>query len=106
MRYVEPLVGFVAFLLFLIGSILASRSTRDWTLKAEILLGLSGAASFGLILYERYSSGIHHFVFLKALLGGIAIGVFVTLWLGGSLNVLNRLKRGVPGGTRTGRGGA
>ena len=106
MRYVEPLVGFIAFLWFLIGSLLAARNPLDWRPKAQILLGFSGAALFGLILYERYTLGIHAFVSLKALLAGIAIGIFVTLWLEGSLDVLNRLKRRVPGGTRTGQGGA
>jgi hypothetical protein len=92
MRYLEPLVGFLAFLWLSIGSLLSARGIRDWQQKAQILLGLSGMSLFGLILYERYSLSTHAFYSLKALLAGIAIGIFVTLWLEGSLNVLIRLK--------------
>src|SRR5260370_30867344 len=93
MRYLEPLVGFLAFLWFSIAALLAGRGLRDWQQKAQILLGLSGMSLFGLILYGQYSLGPHAFYFLKALLGGIVIGIFVTLWLEGSLNILTGLNK-------------
>ena len=92
MRYLEPLIGFLASLWFLIASLLAARSRRGWQQKAEILLGISGISGFGLILYGQYSLRTHALYSLKALLGGISIGIFVTLWLEGSLNLLTRLK--------------
>lgn len=89
MRYVEPLVGFLAFLWVSIGSLLANRRLRDWRHKAQMLLGLAGMSLFGLILYTeqiRYSAPVHGFYFAKGTLAGMSIGIFATLWLEGSLN--------------------
>jgi hypothetical protein len=92
MRYLEPLLAFVALLWLLMHSLLTTRAEREWQQKAEIILALCGLSLFGLIIYERYSSSTHAFYTLKGFLGGISVGVFVTLWLEGSLNLLTRLK--------------
>lgn len=91
MRYIEPLIGFLACSWFLLGSWLAARSLRDWRQKAEILLGLHGMAFFLLRLYGQYSRS-NAFHGTIAWLGGTAIGIFITLWLEGSLNILRRPK--------------
>jgi hypothetical protein len=57
MRYIEPLIGLLAFLWFSIGSLLAGRNLRDWRHKAQTLLGLSGRSLFGLMLYEAAHTG-------------------------------------------------
>jgi hypothetical protein len=97
MRYIEPLIGFLAFLWLLTASVVADRSLREWQHKAEALLGLSGMALFGLILYEAvYVGEVRHprvFIWCKALLGGISIGIFVTLWMEGSLNVFKKARQ-------------
>ena len=96
MRYIEPLLGFLAFLWFLMASLLAFRRHRDWRGKAQILLGLCGLAFFGLILNGRFPSRTHiferTFERLETLFAGISLGVFVTLWLEGCLNILARIK--------------
>jgi len=101
MRFLEPLIGFLAFLWLLIGSLLAGRYLRDWQHKAQSLLGLSGMAFFGLILYgvvrteeARYYARL--FSFSKTFLAGISIGIFVTLWLEGSFNVFKRGTKTIP----------
>ena len=99
MRYVEPLAGFLAFLWFAIDSLLGGRGRRDWEQKAQVLLGLSGMALFGLVLYGRYSAGPQRFYFLKGFLGGLSVGIFITLWLEGSLNLLARLQKAGTGST-------
>jgi|SRR5579859_3666252 len=91
MRYVEPLVGLLAFLWFLAGSLLVARRHGTWQEKAQILLGLCGTILFALILYGEQPR-THEFKGLKMLLAGMTNGIFVTLWLEGSLNVLTRLK--------------
>ena len=99
-RYLEPLIGFLAFWWFLLASLLEGRSLRDWQHRAQALLGLSGTLLFGLILYVMVHTerGTYSFRIPKALLGGIASGIFVTLWLEGSMNILNKVgKRGHAG---------
>jgi hypothetical protein len=92
MRYIEPLVGFGFFLWFTLASWLAARSLRKWQERAQIILGLSGMALFGLRFYGE-SLYSNTFNLLKVFLAGITLGIFITLWLEGSLNVLSRLKR-------------
>jgi hypothetical protein len=97
MRYLEPLIGFLAFLWFLIACLLQGRGLRDWQHRAQALLGLSGMSLFGLILYGMVHAeqSTYSFRAPKMLLGGIAIGIFVTLWLEGSMNILKKAgKRG------------
>ena len=60
MLYIEPLLGFLAFLWFLMASLLAFRRHRDWRGKAQILLGLCGLAFFGLILKRAISVTYPH----------------------------------------------
>jgi hypothetical protein len=93
MRYIEPLVGFVVFFLFMIGCLAAPKERRGWQWKAEALLGLSGMALFGLRLYGRYSHSKNAFTLFEGLLAGISIGIFVTLLLEGSMNPLGSRTR-------------
>lgn len=91
MRYIEPLLGVLAFLWFFLGSLLARNRLRDWRHTSQVLLGLSGMSLFGLMLYEAaHTAELRHvriIVWAKAFLAGISIGIFVTLWLEGSLNL-------------------
>jgi hypothetical protein len=103
MRYLEPLIGFLAFLWLSIGSLLAGRRLRDWQQKAQTLLGLTGMSFFGLILYGvvhteevRNSLHAHAFNLFKTFLAGMSIGIFVTLWLEGSLNVFKKATKTDP----------
>lgn len=91
MRYVEPLAGLLASLWFLVGSLPVARSHGTWQEKAQILLGLCGTILFALMLYGEQPR-THEFKGLKMVLAGMTIGIFVTLWLEGSLDVLTRLK--------------
>lgn len=100
----EVLIGFLAFLWYSIGSLLADRGHRDWRRKAETLLGVSGMSLFGLILYTeevRHSLPAHGFYVVKGSLAGISIGIFITLWLEGSLNLIRRWKTGKTGRSLT-----
>jgi hypothetical protein len=45
-------------------------------------------AFFGLVLYGRYSLGAKTFTSLKAVLAGVSIGIFIALWIEGSMNPL------------------
>ena len=93
MQYLEPVIGFLAFLGLLIGSLLAGRFRRKWQCRAEACLALSGMSFFGLILYELVHTEVRYsFRIPKALLGGIAIGICLSLWLEGSYNVVRRLR--------------
>jgi len=84
MRYIEPIIGILAFLWVLLAAILP-KGRRSWQQSAEIVMALAGMALFGLVLYGRFAGSVRLFVFVKGLLAGISIGVFVTLWLEGSL---------------------
>ena len=93
MRYLEPVIGCLAFLWFLIGSLLAGRGRRDWQRKAEALLGLCGMSFFGVILYEElhpHSPLARILQLFRHYLTGIAIGIVITLWLEGSFNVFKK----------------
>lgn len=97
MRHLAPWIGLLAFLLASIG--LLSAGLRDWRHKAQILLGLCGTSAFGLDLYDRalrrqvgYRLRNYALSDLKFMLAGILVGIFVTLWLEGSLNVFTFLK--------------
>lgn len=92
MRYLEPLVGILCSVLFLIGALVGG---RGWQRRAEVLLGLSGMSMFGLILYGVVDTEVHYFPWslVKQLLAGVSIGIFVTLWLEGSANVFKRCRR-------------
>jgi hypothetical protein len=92
MRYLEPSIGLLAFVIFTIGCTAAPKERRGWQWKAEIFLGLSGMALFGLRLYELHSRSKGAFALFNGLLAGISIGIFVTLLLEGTLNPL-RLRR-------------
>jgi hypothetical protein len=97
MRYFEPLIGILACLWFFVASLLAGRSHRDWQHKAQALLGLFGILLFGLMLYEEVHTGSVRYLRLlswsKAFLAGLLLGMFVTLWLEGSLNLVNEFRR-------------
>lgn len=97
MRDLAPWIMLLAFLTVSIGSLLAG--LKGWHNKAQILLGLCGASAFGLDLYDRalrrqVGYPLHNYALsdLKFMLAGILVGIFVTLWLEGSLNVFTFLK--------------
>ncbi len=77
MRYIEPIIGILAFLWVLLAAILP-KGRRSWQQSAEIVMALAGMALFGLVLYGRFAGSVRLFVFVKGLLAGISIGVFVT----------------------------
>jgi hypothetical protein len=93
MRYLEPSIGLLCFLWITIGALLAGRGTRNWQLKAQALMGLSGMSFFGLVLYVRWSPRGNVFYTGRGLLGGIVLGIFVTLFLEGSWNPLKRYRK-------------
>jgi hypothetical protein len=84
MRYVEPVVGFVLFLCFFLGALVGVQ--RSWQRTAQLIMGLSGMAACGLILLRRISNHSGSLLALAALLGGIAVGIFITLFIEGTLN--------------------
>jgi hypothetical protein len=91
MWYLEPLIGLLCFLWLMIGALLASRGSPNWQPKGEAFLGLSGTLFCGLVLYLRLSSRANAFYIEKGFLAGMTIGIFVTLWLEGSWNLLKKL---------------
>ncbi len=93
MQYIEPVVGLVAFLSILVGSFLVARRVGTWQAKARVLMSLCGTILFALILYGEQPRA-HEFRGPKMLLAGMTIGIFVALWLEGSLNVMTRPKGG------------
>jgi len=97
MRYLEPLIGFLACLWFLMGTLLEGKSLRVWQQKAQALLGLSGILFFGFLLYDASQEGhvryLRLFSWSKAFLAGVSIGIFITLWLEGSLNLLKVVRQ-------------
>jgi len=56
-------------------------------------MGLSGMSFCGLTLYLRWSSQTNAHYSEKGLLAGVTFGIFVTLWLEGSWNVFEIVKR-------------
>ena len=91
LRYLVPLMGVLGGLWLSIASLYPRWSLREWQRKAEMLLGLSGMAFFGLLLYgtarsqePRPSLLIHELRLLRELLAGVFLGIFVTLFLEGS----------------------
>jgi hypothetical protein len=99
MRYLGPVIALLCFLWYTIGALLEGRGLRNWQTKAEVLEGLSGMSFCGLVIY-RWSSrmSILKFAGLEGFLVGITLGIFVTLWLEGSANILKKYwKRGQPG---------
>ena len=95
-QIVVPLIGLLAFLCFL-ATLFSEREVRDWQRKAKKLLGLSGVLFCGSLLYgvaygaeRRPSVLIHELRLARAFLVGILLGIFVTLWLEGSLNPLKK----------------
>lgn len=90
MRFIAPSIGLLCFLWSMIATALKSRSLRNWQLKAEALMGLSGMSFCGLILYLRLFPQINAHNLEKGLLAGMTFGVFVTLWLEGSWNLLKK----------------
>jgi len=96
-QIVVLLIGLLAFLGVLVGSLFSGRGVRDWQRKAQTLLGLSGMLFFGSLLYgvaygvERPPSVlIHELRLARAFLVGISLGIFVTLWLEGWFNPLKK----------------
>jgi len=103
MKYVEALLGLLAFLWFSVTSFAVDPGgRRRWQRSAQILLGLSGMAFFGLILYSRCSVGAKAFTSLKAALAGVSIGIFIALWIEGSMNPLKARKPRKNGPSMTG----
>src|SRR5436309_2533108 len=100
MRYLEPSIGLLCFLWLTIGALLAGRGFRKWQPKAEALMGLSGMSFCGLILFLRWSPQTTAFYLEKGFLAGMTIGIFVTLWLEGSWNVLKKFGKRGQSGTR------
>ena len=61
-------------------------------------MGLCGMSFCGLVLCLRWSSQTNQHFVEKGTLAGMTFGIFVTLWLEGSWNVLKKLrKRDQPG---------
>jgi hypothetical protein len=97
MRYFVPAIGLLCFMWLTIGALLAGRGVRTWQLKAEALMGLSGMAFCGLILYLRWSPQSNAHYIEKGLLAGVTFGIFIALWLEGSWNLVKRFgKSGKP----------
>lgn len=86
---------------FSVGSLFSGRNLRDWQQKAQMLLGLSGMSFFGLLLYEvaqlRSSALTHALHLARIFCGGMALGIFVTLCLEGSINVFKTKEVGKSG---------
>ena len=62
-----------------------------------MLMGLSGMAFCGLILYLRWSLQSNGHYLEEGALAGVTFGIFVALWLEGSWNLLKRFgKSGKP----------
>jgi hypothetical protein len=103
MKYVEPVLGLLAFLWFSVTAFaVAPNGRRGWQRSAQIVLGLSGMAFFGLALYGRYFLGPKTFTSLKAVLAGVSIGIFIALWIEGSMNPWRARKPTENGGKRDG----
>jgi hypothetical protein len=89
MRYAAPVVGIVVFLCFFAGVL--ARAERSWQRTAQLILGVLGMATCGLFLLRRLSN--HNGVLLgltAVVVGGIAVGVFITLFVEGTLNPASR----------------
>jgi hypothetical protein len=93
MRYILPSVGLISFLWLTIGALLAGRDLRTWQVKAEALMGLCGMSFCGLVLCLRWSSQSNQLYMEKGTLAGMTFGIFVTLWLEGSWNLLKKFRK-------------
>jgi len=97
LQYLGPLIGLLLFLWLSIGSLFPGRSPRDWQQKAQMLLGLSGMSFCGLFLYRvAHSEGLrssvltHELFLARVFLGGMSLGIFVTLCLEGRFSVFKK----------------
>lgn len=90
LRYLVPLVGVLGFLGLSMASLYPKPRLREWQHKAEMLLGLFGMAFFGLFLYGVARRNLHYWRFTRGFLGGVVVGIFVTLLLEGSFRPFKR----------------
>ena len=94
-QYLLPVVGLLAFLWICVAALYPRPSLRRWQQKAQMLLGLSGMLFLGLRLYEVARSArsdeagslvlAQELRLARVFMAGVTLGVFVTLWLEGSL---------------------
>ena len=88
MRYAGPVVGIVVFLCFFAGALAGAQ--RSWQRTAQLILGVLGMADCGLFLLRRLPNHSGVLLGLAAVaVGGIAVGVFITLFIEGTLNPMN-----------------
>jgi hypothetical protein len=92
-RFVAPSVGALCFIWMAVEALLTWRESRVWQAKAKFLMSLCGISVCGLFVYTRLAGHAGGLYYIKGVLSGMTLGMFIVLWMEGTIPWFGKLRR-------------